>query len=168
MVERVASAGAAALARDASRLGVGLHADVDGLTADECADALEAQLATFRGLVGRDPTHVDSHHHAHRSEDLRPVFEAFADRHGRPLRDRDLPHCGDFYGPDAIAVELLLALLARLRGPAELGCHPGYADGLESAYAAERELELATLTDPRVRARVDELGIELICWDDAA
>jgi hypothetical protein len=36
----------------------------------------------------------------------------------------------------------------------------GYADGLGSRYPHEREHELRTLTDPRVRERIDELGIE--------
>jgi predicted glycoside hydrolase/deacetylase ChbG (UPF0249 family) len=49
-------------------------------------------------------------------------------------------------------------------GDSELGCHPGYADGLHSRYVEERETERATLTDPRVRAHVEELGIELIGW----
>src|SRR5262249_24976449 len=31
-------------------------------------DALASQLAAFRRLVGRDPTHLDSHQHAHREE----------------------------------------------------------------------------------------------------
>jgi len=44
----------------------------------------------------------------------------------------------------------------------EIGCHPGYPDDLDSSYTAEREQELRTLTDSRVRARIEELAIELI------
>lgn len=42
------------------------------------------------------------------------------------------------------------------------------AEGLVSRYTVEREREIATLTDPRVRARIDELGIELIGWKDVS
>jgi predicted glycoside hydrolase/deacetylase ChbG (UPF0249 family) len=64
-------------------------------------------------------------------------------------------------------VESLLAILGSLEaGVVELGCHPGHADGLDSTYTVEREHELRTLTDPRVRAAVADLGIELIRWDE--
>ncbi len=165
MVDRPAAAFGVELASTAPALGVGLHAVVDGVPPSGCDDELERQLARFHELVGRPPTHLDSHHHTHREPALRPVFEAFADRHGLPLRDRDVPHEGGFYGAEAVTVPRLLALLEGLReGTTELGCHPGYVLGLESTYTLEREREVATLTDPAVRARADELGIELIHW----
>ena len=48
----------------------------------------------------------------------------------------------------------------------ELSCHPGYGDGLASSYRAEREVELATLCDPRARLAADALGIELVSHHD--
>jgi len=45
----------------------------------------------------------------------------------------------------------------------ELSCHPGYVDaGFRSSYRAEREIELRTLCDPRVRRAIHERGIALI------
>ncbi len=166
MVDRPAAAHGVELAAGSPRLAVGLHAVVDGIQPERCDDELERQLARFRELVGSEPTHVDSHHHTHRDRNLLPAFEALADRYALPLRDRAAPHCGDFYGEPAIGVARLLEVLDRLGdGTTELGCHPGYAAGLESTYTAEREVELRTLTDPFVRARLDELGIVLIGWD---
>jgi predicted glycoside hydrolase/deacetylase ChbG (UPF0249 family) len=79
-----------------------------------------------------------------------------------------VPHEGGFYGAAAVTVERLLSLLDGLAdGTTELGTHPGYADGLHSRYTTEREVELATLTDPRVRARVEAHGIELVDWTSA-
>jgi chitin disaccharide deacetylase len=167
---------AAEAARDAPALSVGLHAVLEAggeiAAPDEAERELERQLVRFERLVGRRPTHLDSHHHVHRDPRLRPVVEQFAARHGLPLRDRDAAHCGEFYGRwdgeshlDQVGVGSLLEILARLQADVtELGCHPGYADGLRSSYTVEREHELRTLTDPRVRARVEELGIELIGW----
>jgi len=81
------------------------------------------------------------------------------------MRDRSVAHCDLFYGAPATTVERLLGTLDGLAdGDSELGCHPGYADGLVSSYTVEREQELRTLTDPRIRAHVDDLGIELIGW----
>ncbi len=165
MVDGAAAAHGVEVAEALPRLGVGLHAVVDGVEPDRCSDELERQLARFHELIGRAPTHVDSHHHTHRQPELLPHFEAFADRHGLPLRDRDAPHEGGFYGAAAVTVPRLLALLDGLpEGTTELGCHPGFVLGLESTYTVEREREVTTLTDPAVRARVGELGIELIHW----
>lgn len=167
MVDRAAAEHGVELAAAAPGLGVGLHAVVDGVEPERCTEELERQLARFHELVGSAPTHVDSHHHTHRDPALLPWFEAFADRHGLPLRDRDVPHEGGFYGAPAVTVENLLALLDGLaHETTELGCHPGYADGLRSRYTTERELELATLTDARVHAKVEELGLELVHWGD--
>jgi hypothetical protein len=69
------------------------------------------------------------------------------------------------FGRHAIGVDPLLRLLEALpEGLSELMCHPGYDDPAlaPSSYRAEREMELATLTHPRVQARLQELGIELV------
>jgi predicted glycoside hydrolase/deacetylase ChbG (UPF0249 family) len=62
--------------------------------------------------------------------------------------------------------QINLGILETLpEGDSELGCHPGYADALRSTCTVERETEIATLRDTRVRDRVRALGIELIGWD---
>jgi predicted glycoside hydrolase/deacetylase ChbG (UPF0249 family) len=166
MVDLPAAAAAVAAARG-TRLSVGLHAVLDDVPPERCEAELTRQLARFEELVGARPTHLDSHHHTHREPGLHEPFAAFARRERLPMRDASVPHCGVFYGAAAIGVEHLLELLGGLaEGDTELGCHPGYADGLASTYTGEREQELRTLTDPRVRARVEELGIELIGWGE--
>ncbi len=160
-------------------LSVGLHAVLDRgraipVSPQECPRELERQLARFERLTGRHPTHLDSHHHLHREPALREAFIAFAELQGLPLRDRAARHCGSFYGrwggvshPEQIGVAGLLEILEGIEeGVTELCCHPGYADGLVSSYTVERERELAALTDPRVRARVGELGIRLTGWEE--
>ena len=178
MVDEPGAEEAAELAPDARALSVGLHAVLDrgGEVAepDEAGRELERQLVRFEWLVGRRPTHLDTHHHVHRDPRLAPTVAAFAARHRLPLRDRAAPHCGEFYGRwdgeshlEQVGVASLLEILARLDADVtELGCHPGYAHGLRSAYTVERERELRTLSDARVRARVDELEIELIGWGE--
>ena len=165
MVDRRGAADGAEIARRMS----GLSVDRDELTvtAETCDAELGRQLARFEELVGGRPTHIDSHHHTHRNPVVHDVFVAFADRHALPMREHTVGHCAGYYGDDAIGVESLLETFGRLEdGVTELGCHPGYADGLESRYSAPRERELETLTDRRVRERLDELGIELIGWRD--
>lgn len=170
MVDRPAAAEGAEIARRTPSLSVGLHAVLDRrdeltVTAETCDAELERQLNRFEQLVGDRPTHIDSHHHRHRDPRIHDVFVAFADRQALPMREHTVRHSADYYGEHAIGVESLLDILGRLEdGDTELGCHPGYVDGVESRYLAPRERELETLTDPRVRDRLDELEIELIAW----
>jgi predicted glycoside hydrolase/deacetylase ChbG (UPF0249 family) len=170
MVDRPGAEDGAEIAQRTPSLSVGLHAvlihrDELTVTTETCAGELERQLSRFEQLVGGPPTHVDSHHHTHRDPRIHDVFVAFAGRHELPMREHTVRHCAHYYGEQAIGVESLLDILGRLGdGETELGCHPGYADELQSRYSAPRERELETLTDPRVRTRLDELGIELIGW----
>jgi predicted glycoside hydrolase/deacetylase ChbG (UPF0249 family) len=166
MVDRPAAEDGAARARG-SRLSVGLHAVLDDVPRQQASAELERQLARFEELVGAPPTHVDTHHHTHREAAYRDAFAAFAERAGLKARDLTVRHEPRFYGTAAITVERLLETLETLpEGDSELGCHPGYTEGLRSRYVEERVTEVATLTDPRVRDRLDELGIELIGWDE--
>ncbi len=71
----------------------------------------------------------------------------------------------EFQHPGHIGLDDLLALLGRLDdGITELMCHPGEPDAelvATSAYARERPLELAVLTDPRVRNALERERITL-------
>jgi hypothetical protein len=148
----------------------------------ELAAEARAQLDRFRALVGRDPTHFDSHHHAHR---LRAVFEvvvALALETGRPVRCaspdmvRELRARGvrtpdafleSFFG-DAATGETLEAILGGLGpGVTELMCHPARPDPelrATSSYADARGRELAVLTAPGLRERVTAAGIDLVSF----
>lgn len=192
MVDGRAAGEAAAYAREHTRLSVGLHVELEParrgwlgrgraargqLSPERAAAELSRQLARFRLLVGRDPTHLDSHHHVHRVAALRPIFVDAAERLGVPLRhvDTEIRFRGDFYGhtaegnpePEAITPEALIRLLEQLPdGIVELGCHPGYADGLKAWYRHERAQEVRSLCDPRVRAAVERLELGLVSFAD--
>jgi len=179
LVNRPASVDAAALARQHPLLSVGLHLELDAgdSEAEEVASQCERQLARFRELTGERPTHVDSHHDVHRDPHARPHVLALAQRVGAPARGHSgVRHLGKFYGrwggathPEQIGVEGLLRLLdAEVRaGVTELSCHPGYVEpGYRSSYLVERELELRTLCDPRVRQAIRDRGIRLMGFRD--
>ena len=135
MVDGAASEAAAELAASHPALGLGLHVelrlpvDPPGATAE-----IQRQLARFAELTGRDPTHIDSHHYAHRERDLLPAFIAVAKHQGLPLRDHsNVRHIPTFYalargrpqldlvGPEALA-EILTTEVED--GFTELCCHP--------------------------------------------
>jgi predicted glycoside hydrolase/deacetylase ChbG (UPF0249 family) len=187
MVRGTAAAEAGEYAREHPALSVGLHLDfgewghVDGEwypiyelpTTDEqtVRDEVASQLEAFRRIVGTDPTHLDSHQHAHRDEPVRTVALELAESLGVPLRDLSdrVRYHGGFYGqldttpyPEGISVEALVRLLADLPpGVHEIGCHPGVSGDFVSSYRAEREIELEVLRDYRVRRALAAAGCEL-------
>jgi predicted glycoside hydrolase/deacetylase ChbG (UPF0249 family) len=182
MVRWPAAELAGSYARAHAELSVGLHVDLteysyrDGewVLVYENAPAeseIGHQLGRFRALIGRDPTHVDSHQHVHRDERIGALCVAVAEALGVPLRERaGIEYCGSFYGqsgkgypvPEAIEVEALIGLIEGLpEGVTELGCHPGLDAELDSSYRDERLKEVQTLCDPRVREAIDRAGVQL-------
>ena len=189
MVRWPAAVAAAEYARDHPRLSLGLHVDLgewafrgdewvrvyEVVSTDDptaVSGAVTEQVNIFRRLVGRNPTHLDSHQHIHREEPMRTVLSRISRQLGIPLRQRSrrVRYCGDFYGqsedgtpfPEGISVDNLLRLLSTLRpGVTELGCHPGLDDDIDSMYRCERTEEVRTLCDPRVQATLEALAIEL-------
>jgi len=184
MVDTPLATEAAALAKRHPQLGVGLHftaTDQHGPLVDLFDLAiiereLQRQYQRCCNLLGRPPTHLDSHHHMHLRKELQPVFGAWAERHHLPLRSSGSVHYhGGFYGqwydeewrahpaPELIGVENLERILRALpEGITELACHPGYlSPDLDSSYITEREIELMTLSDPRILHLLHELGIGL-------
>lgn len=188
MVRQAAAPAGAAYAAAHPALAVGLHIDLgqwdyeggEWMAAyQRCQpddeDAVEAecraQLDLFRRLMNRDPTHLDSHQHTHMSEPVAAVADRLAAELGVPLRARgEIRYEGGFYGqtgrgepwPRGIAVEALTQTISSMpRGWTELGCHPGLKMGEESSYGHEREAEVRTLCDPRVRETIETEGIEL-------
>ncbi len=147
---------------------------------------LRAHLATFIRLLGRKPTHLDSHHHVGRHVPIREVVFALAEELGVPVRCQDVEtrraagkrglrspdHFFGESGPEAYwSSERLLAHLAALPdGLSEFMTHPGYFDPdlAYSRYGPQREVELRGLTDPAVRAAVEARRIRLCHFGDLA
>ena len=145
-----------------------LRCDTDDRDAVEAES--RAQLERFRALLGRGPTHLDSHQHVHESQPVAGVAEALAAELGVPLRNRAVRYEGGFYGqsgkgepfPEGIAPERLCELIRSLPpGWTEIGCHPAAGPVSTSSYDAERQIELRTLRDPAVRDLLNVTGVRL-------
>jgi len=177
MVNRPASVEATDVGRVCPALSIGLHLELDPAGAPDVLTQLARQLSRFTELVGGPPTHVDSHHDVHRNPRVLPHVRAWAHRIGVPVRGcSHVRHLPKFYGQwggeshlEQISVHGLLRLLDAELGPGvtELTCHAGYVDeGLVSSYRVEREAELRTLCDPRVRRALAQRGIRLMGFRD--
>jgi len=173
MVDRPACEEAAALGRECGTLSVGIHLELNPEDAGRVPAELERQYDRFLKLFGSPPTHVDSHHDVHYDPLVRPHILAWAQPMGLPVRGFSRArHFPNFYGQwggethlEQIGVESLLQMLdLEVReGVTELNCHPGYIEpGFPSSYALEREEELRTLCDDRVRQSILEKEICLI------
>ncbi len=194
MVRWPAAPEAAAYSRGHPDFSLGLHVDlgewiyrndswvplyavapVDDVSA--VAEEVSRQIAAFHSLVGRNPSHIDSHQHVHTREPVRSVVAELARELGIPLRHFS-PHvryCGDFYGqtpegspvPEVISSDGLLKILAALSAHVtELGCHPGEGHDLDTMYRSERAEEVQVLCDPAVRAALIDLDIRLVSFAD--
>jgi chitin disaccharide deacetylase len=142
------------------RSSFGGHMPTKGRTPDvEC----RKQLERFRALVGREPTHLDSHKHVHETDtDFGAAAEALAAELGVPLRNRGIRYERRFYGRDAISPAHLAALIEALPpGWTEIGCHPAAGPVPISSYDAERRIELATLRDPGMKSLLNVSDVQL-------
>ena len=194
MVRWPAAAAAARYALQRPRLSIGLHLDLaewvyrDDQWAplyqvvppdDQVAVAKEMarQLAEFNRLLGRPPTHIDSHQHVHRNEPAHSIVSQAAQQLCVPLRSCTprVQYCGDFYGqtgegdpyPEGISLAGLLTTIQNLPpGITELGCHPGEDDHLDSVYRIERMQEVTVLCHPQVRAALDLNEVALRSFAD--
>jgi predicted glycoside hydrolase/deacetylase ChbG (UPF0249 family) len=208
MVAYPAAALAAAALAEHPELGVGLHVQLTGgrptlpgervpslvdeegrlprnperIAGFDPADVLaevENQLERFLALVGRPPTHLDSHHHSHRLPVVLEALVEVARRHRLPVRNsspaiaRRLREAGvattdhfveRFFGEDT-GLDTLVSVLAEIDpGSTELMCHPARVDDelrADSTYLDARERELATLTDPAAREAIVRYRLRL-------
>lgn len=211
MVNQSATKQAAALASEHLALGVGLHltlcdgsplaTGVPSLTdaggafirdLDRLAERLDpadvrreiaAQYARFTALMGRPPTHLDSHKHLHAWPGVLGLVIDLALEHGLAVRAPDpgtgsalraagvltTSHFETGFFDETATVERLVEIIETLPpGTTELMCHPGYVDGdlSGSSYREPREAEIVALCAREVRAAIDEAGVELITFAD--
>jgi predicted glycoside hydrolase/deacetylase ChbG (UPF0249 family) len=159
-----------------------LPAKADTLAGADAAEVLaetRAQLKRFRELMGRDPTHLDTHHHAHRVHVVLEAVLTMSWETGLPVRAAS-PQVGErlrregikttdgfvdrFFGDDATEEALVRILEDVPVGTTELMCHPAVVDDelrAGSSYADPRARELAVLTNPGLRQTLQATGLRL-------
>jgi predicted glycoside hydrolase/deacetylase ChbG (UPF0249 family) len=194
MVRENAADAAAAYARKDPDFAIGLHLDlgewyrdtatgqwkalyerVDQSDAKAVQAEVAAQVAAFRKLMNRDPTHIDSHQHVHRSQAVADIAIRWGQRLGVPVRhfSRTVRYCGDFYGadeagtpaPERVTADALIQIIESLQpGVTEIACHPGDDSTLASGYRDQRRLEVTALTHPPVKRALREKGAKLVSF----
>jgi predicted glycoside hydrolase/deacetylase ChbG (UPF0249 family) len=194
MVRWPAAGEAAAYVRANAELSLGIHIDLGEWIfklgtwtplyevvpmddADAIGREVASQIAEFRRLTGSKPSHIDSHQHVHQREPAHSVIVKWADHLGVPLRHchPEIRYCGEFYGQTEegsaidgrITIDGLIGIVSRLdAGWSELGCHPGFAEDLDTMYREERALEVRVLCDPLIRTALARTDIRLCSFND--
>jgi predicted glycoside hydrolase/deacetylase ChbG (UPF0249 family) len=194
MVRYPAAEEAARYARAHSALSVGLHFEaaewrfangewypayqiIETDDPEQVRAELARQLERFVRLMDRQPTHLDSHQHVHRSEPAQSILLEAARRLEVPLRSCSaaIRYDGNFYGqtgegepfPAGISLTRLQQMIEAMPpGWSEFGCHVGYTGGLDSVYAAEREEELRVLCARELPEILARSGVKLQSFHD--
>lgn len=143
-----------------------------------------AQFNRFTDLMGRYPSHINTHHNIHSSTRFLEALMILGLNFGVPIRQlnremkQEMSEKGILCTDRTIAyswseTEDFQTSLAKLQekihnlqaGTTEFYCHPGYADSflrMTSLYSVHREYEMQALRSPHVRTLLEELGIQLI------
>lgn len=147
---------------------------------DELYTEWKAQMEKFIELMGRKPTHIDSHHHVHMLPWHMEVTKRLAEEYKLPIRleefDEKYPFpqahftrgfYGDTANPSYFSEQNTFGLLDH--EICEVMCHPALIDQRlldMSSYALPRARELQTLRSDEVRDWVHQNDIELINYSD--
>lgn len=116
-------------------------------------------------------THIDSHHHVHLREELKPIAIRLSKEFKLPMRsDVDNFPFGikvdaGFYR-DSVSVDYIKEACEKEKGLLEIMVHPGYADDTFlqeiSSYSLPRQKELEVLCDDSLKEFIEENNIELV------
>jgi chitin disaccharide deacetylase len=174
------------LSKENPNLAIGLHWDVWGEDEREfdtsniqaSHDEFFRQLDEFHRVIGRPPAHIDSHRHAHRQQHLFEHFKKWTEPLKIPVRGAcEVRFVGGFYAQwewqvtelKYVSVPFLQEMIRNEVPPGftEFSCHPGYVGpDYQAVYNAEREAEVKTLIDPRIKETIEQEGIRLISYEE--
>lgn len=154
----------------------------EGYDVGELDEELEAQYQRFVTLIGREPTHIDSHLYAHQKfSKVRDSLLRLAENHGVPVRQFACGMYPPIYfegnfkvlpgeGRDGL-MQKFTSLVGALpkKAIAELMVHPAFADEVllqSSSYNLQRVQEHSVLTDPYAAQFLRAQGIELVSFKE--
>ena len=148
---------------------------------DEVYAEWKAQMEKFIDMMGKKPTHIDSHHHVHLRDNLYPVARRLAKEYDLPMRLRPETDKTDYDYEVALMLPGFYDDTAKPEYVTEntfgiwdheiieIMCHPAFIDQRLidiSSYCQERANELQTIRDKGLKKWIKEHDIELITFAD--
>ncbi len=120
---------------------------------------IELQIEKFIELVGKRPTHIDTHHHIHlRNQNALNALKKVSRKYNLKYRTQETL-MADFYSDNVNKEFLLSKLENEERDFSEIMCHPGFYDqylSKISSYNLKRIDELSLLLDEDIKNYVDK------------
>ena len=135
--------------------------DLNEVYEEFCAQIEKAKDA------GVEITHLDSHHHVHMQEVLKPVIDKIREKYKLPMRG-DVKLEGSFYGEN-VSQDYLKGLYNEKEEVIEIMTHPAYLDldiYESSSYNIYRMKELKVLTSQEIKDFIKENNIKLCSFKD--
>ena len=135
---------------------------IENMDLDEIYEEFCAQIEKVRAKT--DITHLDSHHHVHTLQKLRPVIERILEKYGLPIRggfeydfnySKIIPLIDTFYG-DNVSEDYFMKKVDYLKEYeiADIMCHPAYIDDFlmkTTSYSMARINEHKILTSKNTK-----------------
>lgn len=135
---------------------------IDKMDLDEIYEEFCAQIEKVRAKT--NITHIDSHHHVHTLEKLKPVIEKIVKKYDLPIRggfeydfdyQKVVPLIDSFYGEN-VSKDYFVKNLDKLKAyeVADIMCHPAYVEDFlmeTTSYSLARIKEHKILTSEEVR-----------------
>lgn len=151
-------------------LSIGLHFEVKEVV--NVKAELERQIDKFVSIVGRQPTHLDSHKKHTTTEGIKEVLQEYSKKLNVPVRDFGYAkYIDSFFGfhsnGDVSVNQLKNAIEQATDEYNEIMCHAGYSDDYlreHSSYNDPREDELKSMCNPDVKEYIKEKGLILVNW----
>lgn len=141
---------------------------------EEVYREFKAQIERVRERV--EITHLDSHHHVHGTEFLKPVIERISKEYKLPIRSAlkmtpiegvDYAECLETFYMGNVKEEYFEEHLEEIKSHevADLMCHPAFVDAFlleSSSYNTQRAKEHKVLTSKKVKEFLKNNNIELV------
>jgi predicted glycoside hydrolase/deacetylase ChbG (UPF0249 family) len=143
-------------------------------------DEIQKQIEEFKALARQLPSHLDYHYGLHYLPDVMFIYLMVSNQYQIPVRwgvqyaGRNpivlapARLCDRFRGVKNGSIETFTNLLHEpWEGAMEIICHPGFftPNGFFDSYNQEREYELKILTDPRLKAEIERMNIQLVNYN---
>lgn len=158
--------------------GINPDKNVERFSLDEIYNEFCAQIEKVKSR-GIEITHLDSHHHVHTFEFLKPVIERLLEKYDFPIRgglryklnyDKIVLFEESFYDK-SVCLETFKTLESKSNkyDVLEIMSHPAYIDSFimeTSSYNIKRAEELKILTSNELKEFIDSIGIELCNYRD--
>lgn len=143
---------------------------------NELYEEWDLQIKKFIELMGKKPTHIDSHHFIHMNKEYRDIALKLAEKYKLPMRwdfyskeDMFAKTISGFFGSDIGCENFKRSSESAMNYEiADIMTHPGFIDDnlrASSSYVEHRHIELEVLVSDEIKHWIKKNNIELVNYE---